>query len=75
MLKMKGDNTYAIVRKGDCGEWLRTIKALLTAISVQDPEIQMNTVEVYYICNLIDDMLPDEEMVAKIDKMMKCEKC
>jgi len=49
---------------GNSSEYVETIKTLLSVISI---ESDINQTERYYLCNLIECLLPDPEQIISID--------
>ena len=68
MITFNENDEFIITAKGDKGEYLATMRAILRLIATQDENAQ-NRNEVYYAISLLQDMLPTEEELEKL-----CEK-
>jgi hypothetical protein len=71
MIKFQEKYHYTISRRGGLEEWLTTTKALLNLIANQNPESPADNYDIQQACNLIFDMLPDEDQVCEIEKALK----
>lgn len=62
---------YTITRQGTAEEWLQTVRSLLWLMSMQDPDAPLSSAEVSDLCRLINDMLPGDDLVFKIQSQLK----
>lgn len=58
---------FSISIQGDKHDYIETIKAILSVLSKM-PEESYVSQEVYYMCNLIESLLPDERQIVNLDE-------
>jgi hypothetical protein len=64
------ENKHNIECCGGLEHWLRTIKTLLKILGNQDDRNVIEIEDVQVICNLIDDMLPSDDAVFEIERVI-----
>lgn len=65
--KIEERETFSVSVQGDKYDYIATIKSLLSIMSAI-PETSYVSKDAYYICNLIDGMLPNEQQIINLDE-------
>ena len=71
MIAFSNNHYYTITRRNGMEGWMNTIQALLSVMCVQNEQSPLSVFETQIICNLILDMLPDEDQVVQWETCLK----
>lgn len=68
MIHFNNDKEFIITAKGDSGEYIATMRAIINLVKQRNKDFSEDE-EIYYAMSLLEDMLPDEKQLDKLKEI------